>query len=756
MLFLLILLFVGGKEFTVTGRVLDGEGGVPLELAHVRVLGTNLGATTNRDGTFRLILEEGRHRISISYLGFRPETLNLYLIRDTSLAEIYLTPAPIILPEVTVSPRKYSRAEELVLRAIEKKTEVLRDLKSYSFDAYTKTVVRTVESVEEMVDTPIVGILETKTRGFWEYPDRYKEVVEARRQTANFPRQLNMFTAGRIPNFNEDRVVVLDLSVPSPLAKDALLYYSYQIVDSTTAWGRKILRLKVTPKSETVPLFEGTIDIDLETYLVAGVDLTSNTALRRPPFIRLRIKQDFSLYEEKFWLPILIKVEMGMNPPFRVGEIREILMEKSTAITNYRINKPLPVKFDENIFRVLPDADFVDSLTWRSYQVIPLTSEEKQAYWEIDSLMREASPTGKLILSLTKFVLWWQRSPLTSFSDFFHFNRVEGPYLGFGVKFPKFSESFFKLRAGYGLSERVLRYSVGLRRQLGPLGLGFRAGRFLKKRGDVFFSDWEVTLSTLLSKVDPEDYYEGTGFEVSSDLRVSSWMRIGAGYLVEKERSLKKNSDFSLLYPSMKFRENPEIEEGTLRAFTLILEMDTRRFIDMGLFKVEEGGRNYWVSKIFSELAGGDFSYRRLYLEVERYQFLFASTALDLSMALGFSRGELPFQRYFVVKSSSGSFAGRGRLRTVGIDELEGDRLLVLSLSYNMRSLPFKVLKIPMLKDSGLEFILYFGDGRSWKGDKKREVRELGFGLGKLLGFFKLDFTWRLKEGSLHLSLGTG
>lgn len=55
----------------VTGKITD-ETGEPLPGVSILVTGTSLGTTTEADGTFTLVLEEGTYNIRVSYIGFSP------------------------------------------------------------------------------------------------------------------------------------------------------------------------------------------------------------------------------------------------------------------------------------------------------------------------------------------------------------------------------------------------------------------------------------------------------------------------------------------------------------------------------------------------------------------------------------------------------------------------------------------------------------------------------------------------------------
>jgi hypothetical protein len=78
--------------------------------------------------------------------------------------------------------RQYEPGEQIIVEAIRRKKEILAKLKQFSCDAYTKMVVRDMKKPDS---TNIFLITESQVSCFWEAPDRYKEIIRAREQSAN-------------------------------------------------------------------------------------------------------------------------------------------------------------------------------------------------------------------------------------------------------------------------------------------------------------------------------------------------------------------------------------------------------------------------------------------------------------------------------------------------------------------------------------------------------------------------------------------
>ncbi|MBU1299511.1 MAG: DUF5686 and carboxypeptidase regulatory-like domain-containing protein [Bacteroidetes bacterium] len=220
------------KLLSVSGVVRDYDTHQPLPSVNIRVLQTTKGTTSNREGTFRILLPAGIHKLVFSYIGYRSDTLEIKL-KDSNVEQlIFLMPSVISLPEVVVYGDQPNPAEQIILKAIKRKKEVLSQLLSYQFQAYTKTTFRVPRTKDQKRDTVLAGLLETQTEGFWQSPNNYKEIITARRQSANFSPAQNIFTVGRFPNFNDDVIILGSNSIIGPTAPNALEHYSFEMLDT--------------------------------------------------------------------------------------------------------------------------------------------------------------------------------------------------------------------------------------------------------------------------------------------------------------------------------------------------------------------------------------------------------------------------------------------------------------------------------------------------------------------------------------------
>lgn len=127
------------------------------------------------------------------------------------------------LKEITVFPGE-NPAFGIIRKAIERKNIRKEILKTYKFNAYTKGIIRTTDDISvsgsragqaltlgthsDTGDLKITGIIENVWEAFFKAPSQYKEIITARRQSANVPSFANILTGGRfIANFYKDQII---------------------------------------------------------------------------------------------------------------------------------------------------------------------------------------------------------------------------------------------------------------------------------------------------------------------------------------------------------------------------------------------------------------------------------------------------------------------------------------------------------------------------------------------------------------------
>ncbi len=775
---LFFLINLHAQQYKLSGKVTDKFDNTELAYSNIRIADTYLGTSANIEGTFELLLDRGEYKLITSYLGYLTDTTRIDLSKST-FVEIKLEPVSIELPQVTVLPGE-NPAKEIIRRAIEAKN--LRDekLNSYIFNAYTKGNAKTTEDISsrdnsiglsiggvDSAQLKISAIIESESKGYFEKPDNYKEFIIARKQSANLPSSINVLTGGRlVQNFYSDDIEYFGRPLPTPIADNALDYYFFYLEDTLALDKQNVFQIYFEPDDRSDPGFFGKIFIADGTFNLIEVDMKLNKAANPGGiFDFVNISQQFLPYADDIYMPIDYRISLEGN----FLNLVKFGFELNSIFYNYEINNDIDDDiFDMALVTVMPEADTRDSIYWQSVQSIPNTAEEISAYRRIDSL--EAIP-----------VTFWDRfSPLASsiyFSDnygmtgplnLYHFNRVEGHTLNFGV----FADNVFnrRLDAGidlaYGFADKKFKPEFEAEYLIGDYRTTRISFSAYDKITDLFgesieYNNLTSTVFNLFSKYDFRDYYYTKGFNFNVSGEVFPILTLGFGYINRTDNSAAVNTDFSFFAKDKIYRTNQQIFESKTNAVTTSFKLDFRKYIEDGYFRRRIGSGAVPVLRgeaIFSRKdvlkSSLDFNIYKLGLSGNFNTF--GSASMRYGIKGVYSDGPVPFQMLTALPGNINSGGKDFTFRTLKIGEVFGDRIIMLNLQHNFGDELFRLLSIPILKDSEIQLTGYFNTALLDISNKsaailpvnytsfKHPFMEAGFGVGHLLFPLVFEFTWKL------------
>lgn len=755
----------GQGTFTLRGRVTDAQTGEPLIAATIRVAGTARGTITNARGDYVLTLTAGEYRILYRYLSYQNDSASVSLTEDRYV-EIGLQPSPVELPEFIVLAE--DPALEIVRKAIANKRTWKDKLQRYTFDAFTRHILRR--------DTAIASITESYTTGYQLVGDTLREIVRQKRQTENIPMSDNFASVRRIVNFNDDEITLFSIYAEGgqrsgytfigPTAPDALDHYDYRLLRTASVGGVEVYVIRMTPKTRLRPLFDGIITIADVTFAVMGVDVRPNETLVIP-FIRdldLRYRQQFSLYDDIFWMPTDIRINGGLAVSIVGFSLPRIGIDLTSSIYDYRINVEIPDSmFRRPTLMVDSAATRYDSTFWREHEVLPLTSEEQLAYRTLDStqtLERQFKPSGPLASLGGE-----ETGSFLEHLDI-RYNRVEGLYLGgnyeIGNVHPLLS---LRSSAGFGFSDNDMKYNMGgslFISRRGIVGVGvdiYHSLEHVPDRG--FYAPFTIAMMALIDKNDYRDYYLASGWTAFLQGDPNQMIGLRLSFLHEQHTGRQKTTDYSLFSRQLPFRDNPGIHDGSMRSIRLDLRLG-RSATPLDL--ISRNALEVSVEHSSPRIAGSEFDFTRfegsLWWTVTTFSgsLLFPPT-IRLLLSGGTSRGDLPAQRIFVPDTRSSGVAPFGVLRGAANREFAGDRYVMLNLEHNFRSLPFLALNLPFLYRNGIEVILHGSIAQTWQGSTTTSdgwFSESGVGISRIFDILRFDFTYRFTDPRrFYVSLST-
>ncbi len=530
-IFMFLTSQVHSQQIIIKGKVIDKQTLQPLSFANIRVTGTTLGSSANSNGEYELKLNSGQYKLIASFIGYYTDTMLVSGIDNLSEINFELNQTKIDLPEILINPG-LNPALEIIRKAIEKKKIRNQKLQNYEVEAYTKGIIRTTGDISansnsigvglggsDTTELIISGILENHSKGYFNQPDQFKEIILARKQSANFPPTINTLTGGRlIQNFYENDVNFLGRDLPGPISDNALEYYYFFIEKVTAQNQRKVYQIHIEPDNSADPGFAGSIFITDSTFDLIKVDLILNRAANTGGFFdTVNVYQQFDEYSG-IYLPVDYRLFVKAN----VFGLVRIGFELNTILFNYSINQKIPENiFNKAIVTVVPDADAIDSLYWQNTQTIPNTIEEQFAYNRIDSIENVPKKFLDDFSFLDTRINLSDNISISAPLGMYHFSRVEGHALDFGI----FVDDAFNrrlnssLNLSYGFSDKKFKQDFSAGYLLGDYRtwqIKFRAFNKLKilfeesdNYGELF-----STLVSLISKDEFRDYYYSKGFEL--------------------------------------------------------------------------------------------------------------------------------------------------------------------------------------------------------------------------------------------------
>lgn len=753
---LTLISFSQESKVLFSGAVKDTNG-VELSYATVRIVGTTIGTVSDSHGKFELLLSPGKHKFLFSYVGFKPYIASVELY-DSVKKEIRLYPNDIQLSEVLIDGEE--PAYSIVREAIKRKKRWMELITSYKARTYTKDTFGR--------DTSLVLISEAYSDLYHQKGDSLREIVVHRRQSSNLSEEFQLAIIRDFINFNNDTIRHWGYTFITPLAESAFQFYDYKLQRTYSNDGALYHDIEVFPISKTRPLFSGIISIADSSYALQKVSVFPNNIFQVPLLSigRFEFSQQFSLYENKYWLPIEYHISAEVRFRFfnMTIDTNALYYNKSVICYEYSINSSI-----EDSIQLLPSLTLLaathhdDTSQWGNVIIFPLTAVEQKSYKRIDEIVK----SQPFYFQLPKYYKQYEEQ--LELLDI-RYNRIEGLFLGGILSHKINSAARFTINAGVGSADKKIKY------KLKPeilISSQYSIWCGVENYNEIYTAPINYKVdelsNSLASFFDGDDYYNyfislGNRVFVSYD----KYENITATFSLihENQRSIIKETDFSLKSIGSKYtlRNNPLITEGKL--VSLLLDCYTNREFDNGLFNEP---KKIWHVRAEQTLPrfGSTFNFTSLYLS---FTFRIPTMGrvrlfnpyLGISTSIGKSFGVIPLQRTFALESPLSRYAFPGSFRTVRNSEFSGDNFYALSVEHNFRNIPFILIGIPSIN---LDLITRAATSEIWITSPSlnntlqpltANYNEYTIGIGRIADIFRIDFSYSNYQKSRYVLTFTG
>lgn len=758
----------------ISGIVIDAESGEPLPSANILIKDTFRGTITNSDGEFTLTLDDEKATLVFRYIGYTSTEVPISENTDSFL-EVALEPSILEMDEIVVTDK--DPALSIMELVIERKKIWKNKLNTFQADAYTR------QKLEN--DTSIVSIAESASELFWDSKEGHREVIKSRNQTSNISENQNFAGVNYIPNFYDDNIEIAGFKMVGVTHPDALKFYDFKLIETLTIDERAVYEIEVVPKRKLQPTFEGRVYVLDGDYALLEVKLIPNRVVSFPPPVQdfnLSYEQQFNNYGGDFWLPVDMRVTGDILIEMIGLRFPSIQFSQVSTITEYEINVELPDSLykKEDVFTVDSVSVKNDSLiAINIIERVPLTTEEERAYTTIDStqtLEKAFKPSGFLANMIdddnesgSSFFGRTGDFIPSGFGVDLHFNRVDGFHLGGSYK-REILNTQLKGFAAYNTNTKFWDYGGEFSRKLirsGPVRIsltGLYRVDTESRYESLFYSGTINSITSFFGVRDYFDYYRSERFAGGFEAEFPAIdLTAGFKFINDYQKSVSESDvlNYSLFGLHSARRQNPEIQNGTLRSlkFDLELNYEPTNFGFSGrrqaALRVEHS--DDWLNSDFSFTTG------RIELDYDIPTFfprrLFANT-LGLHVSAGTSFGTVPHQRFGSIDGSVASFTPFGTIKTLRHLPYEGDEFWLVTAEHNFRSIPFEWLGLWKLADKGVG-IIAFGGAAETRIRSESDVNfenefgftpnvsdgvhyEAGISINNILGVARLDFAKRL------------
>ena len=607
--------FMSAQRYTVSGKVIDKTTGARLPFATIRVAGKPNGATANSEGVFELKLPEGSYNLIASCMGYTSDSINVPLTKnkhmDFQLAQIFIH-----LPGVTITPGM-NPANAIIEKAIAQKKIRNNNLHSYIYYATSKAVIRAPEEFSlgdnsasvslgysDTSQMKIGAIFENQSKGFVKKPDKQKEEIIARKQTANLPSNINTLTGGRvIQNFYSDDIKFFNTSMVSPLADGALSYYYFYILDTLRIDTEAVYKIRMSPADTLDPGFIGDIYIEGSSYNLKQVDLRLNRIANSGGlFDTIKIVQQFLPFgDQNIYMPVDYRLMIGI----RYFKLFKLKLDIQSVLYEYEMNPPISDDlFTKAVITVSTSADKKDSTYWSSVQGIASSQEESAAYKEIDSIST-INKTKKA--SFSPFAFSYALNDTYSLPaplGMYRFNRVEGHTLMSSFSASGLFDERFRtnITSDYGFSDKRWKGTLAADYRLGDyrtthLSLHLYRDLIMQFGHHIAMNQLINSAITLCSYFETDNYLYRDGFSFNAESEIFPVLSLNAGYTSNKDQTAFTSSPPPVLHKSKQsYNANNAIYDGTYRFLELGLKFDFRDYIEDGMYREESVGEMQYRS----------------------------------------------------------------------------------------------------------------------------------------------------------------
>lgn len=656
----------------INGKVTSSDG-QPIPFVSITVENTYTGTTANEEGRFDInIKTPGKYTILFQSIGYKTKKVPLDIQSFPHSLNIILEDE-VIEMEAAVVTNAENPANAIIRQAIANKKKNSEKSGRYEADFYSKGIFRVknvpkkfmgmkVDAPEGMLDSTGSGIMylsETVSHILFEQPNKLKERIIASKISGNDSGFSYNTAHGTYYNFY-DNYIDFELPMISPLANNAFNYYRFRLEGTFLDQNNiEINKIKIIPRRDKEPVFEGYIYIVEGTWAIYAIDVDiKGYRVQIPMLETLKLQQNFSYNANNgIW------AKNSQTFDFNAGMFGIGFSGKFTHVySNYVFHEKFDKKtFGREIGFVEEDSNKKDSVYWNAMRPVPLTDEEIKDYTVKDSIaeiQKSEVYNDSILKKENKFRFF------DIVSGYNYRNPVSNTYFNYDgvIKLPNYNtvqgwnmETFLSFRKSnkekkrgfsaiatfnYGLAEDRLRVRGSLSQSFGKAGtVSVLGGNSIEQFNPAQpISPLINSVSTLFFKENYMKLYDKAFGGISYGANVLNGLSLSGTLQYQQRKPLFNNTDYVLIKDNKDYTSNNPLDPSDYNSAPFekhhLMQASIQGTIKFGQKYITRPDGNIPVND--SNYPTVSFQYVKAFASsIENYEYDFLATRVTWSETLG-------------------------------------------------------------------------------------------------------------------------
>jgi hypothetical protein len=579
----------------IKGTVTDSAGN-PLPFVSIFEEDTYNATTSNDQGIYELnIKTAGTHSVVFQYLGYKTQKTTVQTKGTPFTLDVKMQEESFSLNEVVINT-KHNPALAIIRNAIETKKENTEKTARFKADFYSRGIFKLKNAPKKIfgqkigdmngaldsTGTGIISLSETFSKITFEKPNNLKELVTASKVSGKDKGYSYNTARSSFYDFYDNNVN-FGINMISPIADNAFNYYNFKLEGTFNDENNQTInKVKVIPKRDNEPVFEGYIYIVEDSWAIYAIDLDIKGYRMKEEFIdTMTIKQNFSYNKNnRIW------TKNTQSLDFTAGAFGIKFTGKYTYVySNYEFMNAFDKKtFTNEITTVEINSNKKDTVFWNSSRPIPLTFEETNDYIRKDSIYKvrnskkyldsidQKGNKFKVLKLITGYTYRNSMEKQTfNYDGLFNlsslsFNTVQGLNLDSGFSFTDWSANekgkytSIKTTFNYGFSEERLRITGMFTHRFNKqnyANIGVSGGSTLKQ----FNENLPITniinsISSLYFKNNYMKLYNLEFAKISYSQDIANGINLIGKIEYQQRKPLRNTTDFSFFHKDDLYSSN--------------------------------------------------------------------------------------------------------------------------------------------------------------------------------------------------------